>query len=107
MTATTTAPDGSRCDAHQPAPALRDLPGEAGASNVLNHPALEAATYAADRRQHLEDQLARTRARLRAETGVAMSDIDTCLARLQAIRQALAHQRVSVMPNQPETRAAP
>ncbi|MFF3073390.1 hypothetical protein ACFVSN_35880 [Kitasatospora sp. NPDC057904] len=50
-----------------------------------------AADAAADERwRQLQDQLDTVRERLQAETGAAIAAIDTCLARLTALRQDLA-----------------
>lgn len=49
-------------------------------------------TTAEERWRQLEDRLDKVRERLQAETGAAIAAIDTCLARLSALRQDLAER---------------
>ncbi|WP_030271481.1 hypothetical protein [Streptomyces sp. NRRL B-24484] len=49
-------------------------------------------TTAEERWQHIEDRLAAIEHRIREHSSAALATLDTCLARLDALRHDLAHR---------------
>ncbi|MFJ1707392.1 hypothetical protein [Kitasatospora sp. NPDC088346] len=59
---------------------------------TVTNDAPEPPATAEDRWQHIEDRLAAIERRIREQSSAAIATIDTCLARLDALRHDLAHQ---------------
>ncbi|MER7753745.1 hypothetical protein [Kitasatospora sp. NPDC097643] len=59
---------------------------------TVTNDAADPLAAAQDRWQHIEGRLAAIELRIREQNTAALATLDTCLARLEALRQSLATQ---------------